>query len=183
MAGQPGPYTGQAGNKPTTEGTTPAQKAMQAGFKGLALATIIAIDAAGGYAMKQADYNAAYLKTKGGTDFNSYGGGWPDFKSTSCSNAPGYLAYILPIAKANSVSVTSGMNSLAGCAQNQNIPGGNLINNATDLLNGGVDWQRLATGLFGGILVLIGLMMGVKQLTGVPITGVPGKFGKVLALK
>ncbi len=181
MAGQPPPYTGQNGNKLTSGGTSPAQKAAKAGFKGLALVTIVALDAASGYAFTQSDYNSAWLRTHGGKDFSSYGvSDWPNFSGTSCSNAPAFLAYALPVATANQISIPSQWNSLAGCSQNKNVPGGQLINNLTDALNGALV-LRFVEGLFGGILLMIGLMMFVKQLTGTSITGIPGKFGRYLA--
>lgn len=158
--------------------------AQKAGFSGLGLVTIVSIDRAGLFSMSQSDYNAAYLKTHGGTDFTSYGSqysDWPNYKSTNCSGSPAFLAFALPIANTAHVNIPAQWNTLAGCSQNQNIPGGNLINNATDAL-AGFDIKRIATGIFGGILLVIGLMMFVKQLTGVSITGVPGKVGKVLAL-
>lgn len=166
---------------------TAIARARTAGFNGLALVTIVSIDrSTGQFSMSQSDYNAAYLKTKGGKDFSSYGNqyhDWPNYKSTSCSGSPAFLAYALPVANTAKVTVPSQWNTLAGCSQNQNIPGGNIINSGTDLLNGGAfDIKRIATGIFGGVLVLIGLMMFVKQITGVSITGVPGKVGKVLAL-
>ena len=41
-----------------------------------------------------------------------------------------------------------------------------------------ISWQRIAEGLFGGILLVIGLMMFVKQVAGVSVVQVPGKLGK-----
>jgi len=161
------------------------QLAKNAGFSGLGLVTIVSIDrSSGGYTMTQSDYNAAWLKTGGGKNFTSYGSqfqGWPDYTGTNCSSSPPFLAFALPIANVAGIALPNQWNSLAGCSQNQNIPGGQLINNGTDAL-AGFDIQRIVTGLFGGILLIIGLMMFIKQISGVSITGVPGKVGKVLAL-
>jgi hypothetical protein len=161
--------------------------AKKTGFSGLALVTIVSIDrSSGAFSMTQSDYSAAWLKTKGGKDFTSYGSqytDWPNYKSTSCSASPAFLAFALPVANTSGVSVPGQWNNLVGCSQNQNIPGGGLINNATDFFSGGsFDIKRITTGIFGGILIVIGLMMFIKQLTGVSITGVGGKVGKVLAL-
>lgn len=184
MAGGTGGAALQTLGQGAANAVTLAQKA---GFSGLGLVTIVSIDrSSGGYTMTQSDYNVAWLKTHGGKDFTSYGSqytDWPNYQNTSCSSSPGFLAYALFVANTAKVSVPSQWNSLAGCSQNQNIPGGGIINNATDFFSGGgFDIKRITTGVFGGILVIIGLMMFVKQITGVSITGVPGKVGKVLAL-
>lgn len=179
MAFTPG-QTGQtAGIK---DASTMAQRP---GFKGDALAIIVAIaacDSGSGGSIPgwtQDQYNSAWLKSKGGTDFSSFPCAQCGDKSKPnngiCSDGSSvpYAKYLNSIAHGGIGSaISNNLQSLADTGQSQNQP--NL--NPFDIP--GV--QRIATGLFGGILVLIGLMMFVKQISGVSITGVPGKIGKAL---
>lgn len=109
------------------------------------------------FSMTQADFNAAWLKSSGGKNMSAYEGTTDAQKK--CIQG---LAKNTPVSNA----VTSAVSSVT-----------DAINPFTN-----VNMQRIVTGIFGGILIVIGLMMFIKQLTGVSITGVPGKVGKVLAL-
>lgn len=166
------------------DASTMAQKP---GFRGDALAIIVAIaacDSGGGGSIpgwNQAQYNAAWLQSKGGKDFSSFpcaqcsDRSKPNNGICSDGSAVPYAKYLNSIAHGGIGSaISGGLQSLADTGQAQNQPNLNPFNVP------GV--QRIATGLFGGILLLIGLMMFVKQIAGVSITGVPGKVGKVLAL-
>jgi hypothetical protein len=97
-----------------------------------ALDAIVAVDETQGYTMTQADYNRAFLTTKGGTDCSMY----------------------------------------AQYAVNSANPISSYINFS------GLLW-RFAEGVLGGVILIIGLMMLIKQVAGVSVTGVPGRVGKV----
>lgn len=151
---------------------TGLQWARAAGFSGTALTTIVSIDAYDGFHMTATDYKAAWLKTKGGKDFSGY------YETYSINGGPSGISQWVPqVARLAGVDVTSAVK--ASTIPEGNSPAQNAVNSVLGAFS--VPVQRFTLGIFGGILVLLGLMMFIKQLFNVSITGIPGKVGKVLA--